>query len=286
MASDLMKRYEENCDIIVIDESTKERWPMMSQLLKSHSLYFSALLSKEWNHNKKSEFELKLNDSWLDIRNYLFFGKLRFRGLDLIVPALEFCETYSFDILFQQICKHIIKNVPDFKTAIEPHLEYLMQPQYFNILIPYRNQIITNYFDLSPTFSVIATVVAKESQTLIKNSNWITQSLSYEGYDFQLCPKIDSHIEFIVKMIPTLYLQMTSFVINIDRKDFSSQVFGIREEIEESESNLVKLFTKHTPSSDEFFSQFLIKISTPPNTQFFIHNFEINGQVKQIIKTL
>lgn len=282
MTTSNLKRYEKHCDIFLVDETTKEKYPMISTLLKCKSSYFDALLDDKWNPLKKSEFLINTNQVWTNINNWIFTGKLTLKSSEFCL-ALEFADMYGFEELIDEILLRLPKL--DFKF-IEKHLDFLMQERFFEILIHFRKDIVRNYFQPTPLFSLLATVVAREqfkkTNNTLKDANWITKSATLSEYPSNEETK---EYQYLMTLIKGVYLELKKADIQVNGKPIQCSIKGLNDN-DDNNSTLVFSQNKFLIlKKTKLFSRFIISSKVDINdcnlTNFqFDGNYKINLQSK------
>lgn len=259
-----LNKYEKHCDVFLVDECTKEKWPMISTLLKCKSNYFDALLDTKWNPSKKNEFSISTNESWPKIRTWIFTGKLSLTPFECC-SALKFADKYDFEELIEEITQKLTTQV-EFKH-IKKHLDFLMCERFAEVLICFRKAIIQNYFEPSPMFAFLAAVVSRElmksSTRVWRESNWITASATFHKYNGKETRKDLPHA-VVMNLIGGLSLVAKEIKIAVDcmtfNDEFTFNVFGVTDKQELSEVRSIHKMINNKKSFNSFviFSSFAI----------------------------
>lgn len=251
----LLERYLKHCDIELVNEITKEKWRMNSVFLKCKSSYFEALLSKQWNSTEKTQFVIQCCDSWEDVYHWIFTNEMKIAETNFC-SVLFFADMYGFDELFNILLEKL--KYVDF-SFIKPCIKPLMSSRYFEILMKHRQQIVDSYYEPSPLFSLLSTIVSRE---MIRKrdsfshvfTDWIISS-NFSGYSIN-CGNVSFRKSLTFILLPGLMINVKSIKIKIKDSDFS--FFGVSSVNNIKSKDLILDQNGDFHNSDKFYNKFVI----------------------------
>lgn len=281
-----LSRYEKHCDIYLIDEETGEKWGMISKFLICESLYFEALLSKNWNAQNQNSFKIKTNRMWPIIREWIFTGLIDILPSD-VIEIYKFVDMYQFERLAKAI-ESFINFTLDSLTKQDPltkvetmlftfsDIDYLMQPKFYPFFIKFRKFLTLKHFSFDPWFSLLSCIALRETErakTPLKYSHFAIQSANF-SVDLSSSTDMSKIDQIEISLLPSL--KMKYDFLNIKNAyEFqiveNLQIFGVNED-----ETLTELDSK----SSEFYSKFIIQFNTIKNiTNTVLSVFEFKGDL-------